>query len=402
MKIKHCAAEEILDSRGTPTVKVILEDEKGNSVWAAVPSGKSAGTKEALELRDPDGKGVKMAIHNIEEIITPALCKRDFSSPNEVDELLLELDGTENKTALGANATLAISIAATKLFAKEKNLPVWKYIAELTHTNPAFPRLYMNVLNGGAHADFCLPFQEYIVVVGKESPTASYATANNLFDELGRILEKEGKQIVYGDEGGYAVGFSELQKPFEMLNDLIQNEEGVGIAIDAAASEFFKDGIYTMHEKKYSREEMVKEYEHIVDMYRMISIEDPFHEDDIEGFQKLMEARGGQIKVVGDDLTVTNPKVLARMIDSRAANALIVKPNQIGTLKEVYETVRLAKTAGWEIIASHRSGETEDPFIADLAVGLGAYGIKAGARTQKERRVKYERLIEIEKEFNNA
>ena len=396
MRVTSCKAISIRDSRGNPTVEVELESGTARAV-ASVPSGKSAGSKEALEKRDSDG-GVESAIKNITERILPAITARGFSSPNEIDTLLRELDGTRNKENLGANAMLPVSIAATKLFALEAGRRPWKFIAEMNGFTPAFPRLYMNVLNGGAHADFCLPFQEYIIVA-QGTPSEAYEEATMIFWELGELIKKTIGPTPLGDEGGYSPAFNSIEKPFELLRSLVFPGDNVSIAIDAAATEFYKDGAYTILDEIYSTDKLLEVYKNLVERFGLMSIEDPFTENDYDGFKKMTAILGDKILVVGDDLTVTNPEILKTMIDQRAGNALIIKPNQIGTLEEVYETVRLAKDAGWKIVASHRSGETEDTFIADLAVGIGAFGIKAGAPSQKERVVKYNRLIEIEKEF---
>src|SRR3989344_9123102 len=416
MKINHVEAHSILDSRGNPTIEVEIGNG-ASSAHASVPSGKSAGSKEAHEKRDSDG-GVGGVIKGIVAKITPAITARDFSSPNEIDTLLRELDGTRNKENLGANATLAVSIAATKLFALDAGMRPWKFIAEQNGFTPAFPRLYMNVLNGGAHAcisdfarlpapqarqsgsqaDFRLPFQEYIIVA-QGTPSEAYEEATTVFGELGELIKKTIGAVPLGDEGGYCPQFSTIEKPFELLRSLVFPGDDVSIAIDAAATEFYKDGAYAILDEIYSTDKLLEVYKDLVSRFGLMSIEDPFAENDYDGFKKMTAALGERILVVGDDLTVTNPEVLKTMIDQKAGNALIIKPNQIGTLEEVYETVRLAKEAGWKIVASHRSGETEDTFIADLAVGIGAFGIKAGAPSQKERVVKYNRLIEIEKEF---
>lgn len=425
MKITFCKAISIPDSRGNPTVAVELHSGS-LSARASVPSGKSAGSKEAYEKRDTDG-GVGSVVQSINEYIAPELAARDFSSPDEIDTLLRELDGTPNKKNLGANATLAVSIAATKLFALAQGARLWKYIADMNGFTPAFPRLYMNVLNGGAHAptlfaslpslqqnggmqnmsgrkvwghaDFHLPFQEYILVA-EGRPKEAYDRANLVFWELGELLNHTVGTVALGDEGGYMPKFNTIERPFELLRTLVFPGDGISLAIDAAASEFYENGLYHILEKEYSTDALLAVYQDLVDRFGLMSIEDPFAEDDVRGFKDLTAALGNRILVVGDDLTVTNPAILKAMIEGKAGNALIVKPNQIGTLQEVYETARLAHTAGWKIVASHRSGETMDPFIADLAMGVGAFGLKAGAPSQKERVAKYERLLEIEKEFD--
>ncbi|HEC30411.1 MAG TPA: phosphopyruvate hydratase [Candidatus Yonathbacteria bacterium] len=401
MKITECNAKQILDSRGNPTIEVVLKSAK-HKATASVPSGKSAGSKEAFEKRDADGKGVKSAIAGISEIIAPALLKKDFENPEEVDKLMLELDGTPNKENLGANAILAVSIATTKLFAMEANIHLWKYIAYINKTTPKAPRLYMNVMNGGVHADFCLPFQEYIVVAGGESMHDMYRNASDIFTKLGTILERETNQPVpLGDEGGYAVSLEGVARPFEILATLVSDDTHTSIAIDAAASEFYRDGVYEFSGELYAQDTLLNLYGDLVGEYGLRSIEDPFAEGDMEGFQDIVAEIGDRALIVADDLTVTNPGIIEEMAQKKAANAIIIKPNQIGTLSQTYKAVKLARDAGWRIIVSHRSGETKDSFIADLAYGLGAFGIKVGAPTQEERVVKYERLLEIEEEINN-
>jgi enolase len=397
MKITSIQARSIFDSRGNPTIEV----ELGSGTLfahASVPSGKSAGSKEAHEKRDADG-GVEGVIKSITECIIPALIMRDFSYPDEIDAFVRELDGTPDKSNLGANALLAVSIAATKLFALAQGKRLWKYIADMNGFEPKFPRLYMNVLNGGAHADFHLPFQEYILVA-EGRPHEAYDRATMVFWELGQLLKETIGNVSLGDEGGYMPKFGTIEKPFELLRTLVFPGDEISLAIDAAASEFYNDGAYRVLDKQYSTDELLRVYQDLVARFGLISIEDPFAENDKEGFKKMTATLGNRILVVGDDLTVTNPGILKSMIAEKAGNALIVKPNQIGTLQEVYDAVRCAHDAGWSIIASHRSGETGDSFIADLAVGIGAFGLKAGAPSQKERVAKYDRLLEIEREFD--
>ncbi len=397
MKITHANAREILDSRGRPTIEV--EFRVGDVlVTASVPSGKSTGSHEALEKRDADGRGVTDVTTLLRGEVFPQILSRDFSDQREFDNFLITLDGTENKSRLGANGILAVSIAFAKLQAKVSGKHLWKFISESENFTPAYPRLYMNMLNGGAHANFCLPFQEYIVVAGGLSPAKTYARAKELFVKLGDIVHAEAGDVSTGDEGGYAPKFATLERPFEILNELIKEDKTFFLGIDAAATEFFHDGTYDILDKKYSAPELIEVYKRLTNKFPFRSIEDPFAENDPESFAKLLKEVPADTMVVGDDLTVTNPRILSEMIAVHACNALIIKPNQIGTLTEVYDTVRLAHKAGWKTIVSHRSGETEDSFIADLAVGIGAYGLKAGAPSQRVRAVKYERLVEIEKE----
>ena len=396
MKIETAQAREILDSRGTPTVEVTL-GMSVHTVTASVPSGKSTGSKEALEKRDADGRGVNDVCRLLNEEVFPVLLSREFADQRTLDTFLIELDGTKNKSRLGANGILAVSIAYAKLSARNVGVPLWQYIAEREAFTSSYPRLYMNVMNGGAHADFRLPFQEYIVVVGG-APSQAYERAKEIFKTLGEVIRAAVGDVPMGDEGGYAPQFSTLERPFEMLSELIHHEDEMFLAIDAAATEFSENGNYMILGTSHTRSELVEVYHTLIEKFGLRSIEDPFAENDPEGFSKLLARSQKNIIVVGDDLTVTNPEILKEMIDTHAGNALIIKPNQIGTLTEVYDTVRRAHGAGWKTIVSHRSGETEDSFIADLAVGVGAYGLKAGAPSQRVRAVKYERLVAIEKE----
>jgi enolase len=390
-------ATEIKDSRGNPTINV--EMRSGDFVVrASVPSGKSAGSKEAHELRDADGVGVQSAIERVNGVIRSVILGAPIDY-KAIDERLRSLDATTNKSHLGGNAMLGVSIATLRLQSATQNIPLWKSVAHEVGATPSFPRLYMNMLNGGAHAAFRLPFQEYIVSVGGTGPHDSYKKASRIFHALGMLLKKRYGVVPLGDEGGYAPALVGIDTPFQLLKEAIGADSDAVIAIDAAASEFFRDGVYFIEEIPLDSETMRHIYERLVATYPLKSIEDPFDEDDLSAFETMTKSMGERVTIVGDDLTVTNPDITKIMIDNSRANALIVKPNQVGTLSEVFETVRRAKSAGWKCIASHRSGETEDDFISDLAVGIGAYGIKAGAPTQLVRRRKYERLLAIEKEF---
>jgi enolase len=397
-KIDSIIAEEIRDSRGKPTIAVTLR-AGAYEASAKVPSGKSAGSREACELRDADGVGVSQAIANVNTTISAALVGAELD-PLAIDKTLLDLDGTENKTHLGANAMLGVSMAACRLAAIVRGVPLWKLIAELSRSTPSVPRLYMNMLNGGAHASFRLPFQEYIVVVGGEHIDGAYKKADEIFVALGALIKQKYGAVPMGDEGGYSPDIHSIEEPFRLLRDALGDTSDVFMAIDAAASEFFAEGKYHILGTPYTSAELLAIYNILGKQYNLKSIEDPFDEDDLSAFETMTKTMGERMLIVGDDLTVTNPRITKEMVHGVRANAMIVKPNQIGTMSEVFETVAIARDAGWKIIASHRSGETDDTFISDLAVGIGAYGLKAGAPTQHERRVKYERLIEIEKEIN--
>jgi len=398
-RIRSITARAIPDSRGNPTVEVVMRTG-GKEAVVSVPSGKSAGSREAVELRDADGRGVSLVVENINTLIAPHLIGA-LPEVEMVDRTMIEIDGTPNKAKLGANATLGISLATARLAAQLEGVPLWRSIANRTHTAPSIPSLYMNMLNGGAHANFRLPFQEYIVVVDRGGARESYAKAKDIFSTLGTLVSAQYGTVEMGDEGGYSPILQGFEKPFELLKEAIGGESGATIAIDAAASEFYHEGKYLIEGVPYTGEGLRELYGTLVEKFHLRSIEDPFHESDFSMFTSLVRVLGDRTLVVGDDLTVTNPRIVEAMIEQKCANAMIIKPNQIGTLTEVFETVAIARKAGWRLIASHRSGETNDTSIADIAVGIGAYGLKAGAPTQEERRVKYERLIEIEQEMRS-
>jgi enolase len=391
MRIDNVTARSILDSRGKPTLETTISANTV-SASASVPSGKSTGIHEAVELRDPDG-GVTTAVEQVNTEIAKALIGRRFETLDELDSALIELDGTPNKSRLGANAILSVSFAAQRLSALLANKPLWKSIAERGNFTPAAPRLYMNVMNGGVHADFHLPFQEYILVVeGKTSE--AYPIAQDAFKKLGEMLG----DVPMGDEGGYAPTFDTLEKPFELLAKLVEEFPHTSIAIDAAASEFYHNGRYTLLGTSYSADELASLYAKLVATCPFHSIEDPFDEESTEDFAQLSRTLGEKILIVGDDFTVTNPSRIRAAHEASAINAVLIKPNQIGTVQEALQAVRDTYTNGWQAIASHRSGETKDTFIADFAYGVGAHGIKAGGLGQQERLEKYERLLAIEHE----
>jgi enolase len=391
MKIDAVLARSIPDTRGKATIETTLTSVI--SRIASVPSGKSTGTHEALELRDADGS-VTSAIEHVNTEIANAIIGRHFDSPDELDRFLIELDGTPNKSRLGANAILSVSIAAMRLSASMREIPLWKALAQRAGTKPKAPRLYMNVMNGGVHADFKLPFQEYILVV--EGPTSiAYTIAQEAFAKLG---ERLGPNVHMGDEGGYAPTFSRLEEPFEILADLVTQFPGTSIAIDAAASELFHGDNYQLLGKSYSEVELGELYERLVANFPIHSIEDPFSEDAADAFARLTESLGKKILIIGDDFTVTNPARIKRAASREEINAVLIKPNQIGSVREAILAVQETYAAKFAAVASHRSGETDDTFIADFAYAVGAHGIKAGGLGQKERLEKYERLLAIEEE----
>ncbi len=408
-KITSIKAKEILDSRGNPTIEVEMASDE-IVVSASVPSGKSAGSREALEKRDTDGRCVNDAIRNVNEIIAPEIIGKE-TDPLEIDKILLKLDGTKNKSNLGANAILGVSLAVTRLRANIEGKPLWQYIHEVSKLRVAHnvPKLFMNVLNGGAHSDFRLPFQEYMIIPGGNSVEESYKSSLDFLKDLESAVKEKYPDVVMGDEGGFSPVMETIEEPFELLSNL--RKDDMVMAIDVAASEFYKNGVYEILGEKYFASQFLEIYKDLVENFLIESIEDPFQESDFEGFENMMQdiktwnpkviekKLAKDILVVGDDLTTTNPESILDSARNKRANAVIIKPNQIGTLTEVYNAIRVAHGAGWKIICSHRSGETMDDFIADLAVGVGAYGLKAGSPLQDVRRVKYERLLQIEQEM---
>lgn len=391
MRIASAAAKAIPDTRGRPTVETTLAGD-GFRATASAPSGKSTGKHEALELRDANG-GVAAAIGNVNGEIAAALAARDFGSADEVDAFLVELDGTPDKSRLGANAILSVSIAAARLFALFAGVPLWKAVAERAGTTPSAPHLFVNMMNGGAHADFKLPFQEYLLIV-KGKTSISLPAARAAFAKLGERLGN----VPMGDEGGYAPTFDSLEKPFELLAGLAGEFPHADIAIDAAANGLFHDGKYELLGKAYSSDELSTLYADLAARFPLRSIEDPFEENAHDDFARLTAALGSTVHIIGDDFTVTDPARVQDAASRKEINAVLIKPNQIGTVREAIQAVQATYAAGWKAIASHRSGETNDSFIADFAYGIGAHGIKAGGFGQNERMAKYERLLAIERE----
>lgn len=408
-KIKNIKAREILDSRGNPTVEVDVILESGTVGRAAVPSGASTGSKEALELRDNDpkryqGKGVLKAVNNVNTIIKEALVGKEASNQEEIDETMIKLDGTENKTNLGANATLGVSLATLKASAKEKGIPLYKYFGD----EISLPRPMMNILNGGVHADNNLDFQEFMIVPNGQNFKESLRIGSEVFHTLKKVLKENGFNTGVGDEGGFAPNLNTNEEALDMLMEAIK-EAGytpgtdVNFALDVAASEFYKDGIYNLKgaNKKFTTDELVDYYQSLITKYPIISIEDPVDEEDWDGFRKMTEKYGHKIQLVGDDLFVTNVKYLQKGIDNQAGNAILIKLNQIGTFTETLKTINLAKANNYKTIISHRSGETEDVTIADLAVGLNLGQIKTGSLSRSERTAKYNELLRIEEDIEN-
>ena len=406
-KIKDIFAREILDSRGNPTVEVDLTLECGILARASVPSGASTGTREALELRDGDerynGKGVLKAVNNVNTIIRDNLIGMDCLEQKKIDNLMISLDGTLNKSKLGANAILAVSMANLKAASGYLNKPLYRYFND----NISMPRAMMNILNGGVHADNGLDFQEFMIIPEASSFKERLRIGSEVFHKLKEILKKDGHSTNVGDEGGFAPN---INTPYEALDYIVLaiKEAGytegkdVNIALDAAASEFYKDGVYVLSgmNKTFNRDELIDFYEEITQKYPIISIEDPLDENDFEGFSKITKKLGARVQIVGDDLFVTNKMYLQKGIDLKAGNAILIKPNQVGTITETLETIELAKKNNYKTIMSHRSGETEDTIIADLATGLNLGQIKTGSLSRTDRMCKYNKLLRIEEKMS--
>ncbi len=410
MKIKKIEAYEVIDSRGNPTVECKVTLENGIAARAIVPSGASTGEREALELRDGGnrfhGKGVTKAVNNVNKIIAKALVNKDVSKQRELDDIMLKLDGTEFKTNLGANAILSVSLAIAKANAKNKNIPLYKSLGKGT----TLPMPMMNVINGGAHADSNVDFQEYMIMpVGAKTFFEAMQMASETFMELKKVLKSMHYPTAVGDEGGFAPNFKNNEQPLEAIITAIKNagyepKKDIAIAMDVAASEFYNPDTKKYDLKKsqggsLTTDQMIEWYSELIKKYPIISIEDPLGENDWAGWAKITKKLGKKIQLVGDDVFVTNPKILAEGIKKGVANAILIKLNQIGTLSETLDTIKLAKENGYNTIISHRSGESEDTFIADLAVAVDAGQIKSGSISRTDRVAKYNQLIRIERDL---
>ena len=407
MKIADVKAREILDSRGNPTVEVDVILEDGTMGRAAVPSGASTGEREALEMRDNDkkrfgGKGVLNAVKNVNERIKPVIIGMDVFDQYGVDTAMLELDGTKTKSNLGANAILGVSMATLKAAANEKKLPLYKYVGE----GRTMPVPMMNIINGGAHADNKLDFQEFMIIPQRDTIKERVRVGAEVFHALKSVLNERGLSTGVGDEGGFAPDLESNAEGFELIMDAIRKagyEPGVDVklGIDVAATEFYDNGKYNLvgENRSLTTDELIDFYKELVSKYPIISIEDPVDENDWEGFSKITKELGDKVQLVGDDLFVTNKECLQKGIDMKAGNAILLKVNQIGTITETIETIKLAKDNGYKTIISHRSGETEDTTIADLAVGLDLGQIKTGSMSRTDRICKYNQLIRIEEEL---
>jgi len=406
--ISDIHARQILDSRGNPTIEVDVITEDGQLGRAAVPSGASTGIHEAVELRDNDkkvymGKGVLKAVSNVNDIIAEQLIGYPVNDQTGIDKKLIELDGTENKGKLGANALLAVSMAAAKAAAQESDLPLFRYLGGVNAT--LLPMPLMNILNGGVHADNKIDYQEYMIVpMGAETFSEALRWGVEVFHNLKSVLKKKGYSTNVGDEGGFAPDIQSNEEAIETVLQAIETAgfkagKEIGIALDAASSEMFKNGKYKFYKssgKEISSDEMVAYWTEWVNKYPIISIEDGMAEEDWDGWKKLTDAIGHKVQLVGDDLFVTNTKILQRGIDNGIANSILIKVNQIGTLTETINAVQLAQTNGYTTIMSHRSGETEDTTIADLAVALNCGQIKTGSASRTDRIAKYNQLLRIE------
>ncbi|KPJ56944.1 enolase [Parcubacteria bacterium DG_74_2] len=412
-KIKKIKAREILDSRGNPTVEVKLETNLG-VFRASVPSGASEGKYEALELRDGGkryfGKGVLRAIKNVNEIIGPKLKGKDVKKQKEIDDLMKELDGTENKSRLGANSIYGVSLATCRAGAKAKNLPLFRYISQLIGNlspNLALPFSSFNILNGGLHAGNDLDIQEFMVVPEAGSFSENLRLAAEIYHKLKEILkEKYGERAInVGDEGGFAPPLKFSKEALDLISQAIENlgyQGKIKLILDCAASQFFREGKYKLEGSFFTKGRLLKYYSDLIQKYPIIALEDPFSEEDWDAFQKITEKIGEKILIIGDDLLVTNPKRIMEAERKKACNGLLLKIDQIGTVSEAIKAAKLASQFGWKIMVSHRSGDTCDNFISDFAVGISTNFIKAGAPARGERVAKYNRLLEIEEEVRSG
>lgn len=413
-KISEVKARQILDSRGNPTIEVDVTCDNGSFGRAAVPSGASTGKHEAVELRDDDaskymGKGVLKAVANVNKIIREKLIGLPITDQQLIDQVMIDLDGTHNKANLGANAILGVSLAAARAAANETRQPLFRYVGGVNATTLPIP--LMNILNGGSHADNSIDFQEFMIVpVGAPSFSEAIRMGTEVFHHLKSVLKKKGMSTNVGDEGGFAPNIASNEEAIQIVIQAIEKAgyrpgEDIYIAMDAATSEFYKDGVYHFHKStgdKLTSSQMVDFWADWAKKYPIISIEDGLDEDDWAGWKTLTEKLGDKIQLVGDDLFVTNVKRLQQGIDNNTANSILVKVNQIGSLTETINAVELAKLNGYTSVMSHRSGETEDTTIADLAVALNCGQIKTGSASRSDRIAKYNQLLRIEETLGNA
>ena len=402
--IKDVRAIEVLDSRGNPTIKAFVTLCDGSTGSAIVPSGASTGKREALELRDGGdaygGKGVLKAIKNVNSMIAEELCGKDALNQKAIDDALIALDGTENFSKIGANAALGVSMAVARAAANSRKLPLYRYLGGANAT--ILPVPMFNIINGGAHANNSVDFQEFMIMpFGFDKFSDALRAAAEIYQTLKKLLNDAGHSTAIGDEGGFAPNLKDNEEPLELIMQAIikagyKPNEQIKLALDVAASELYDGKVYKLEGREFTSEQMVEKYAALCEKYPIFSIEDGLSEDDWAGWKILTDKLGSKVQLVGDDLFVTNEKILKEGIEKGIANAILINPNQIGTVSQTMQTVRLAQRNGYRCIMSHRSGESEDSFIADFAVALNTGEIKTGATSRSERNAKYNRLLEIE------
>ena len=404
--IEDVYAIEVLDSRGNPTVKATVALSDGTVASAIVPSGASTGKREALELRDKDerycGKGVLKAVENVNSQIAEAVIGLDAFDQKALDDEMRELDGTDNYSNLGANAVLGVSMAVARAAAKSLDVPLYRYLGGANAS--VLPVPMFNIINGGAHANNSVDFQEFMIMpFGFDKFSDALRAATEIYHTLKGLLNAAGHSTAVGDEGGFAPNLNDNEEPIKLIMQAIEKAgykagEQIKLALDVAASELYENGKYKLEGKEFSSEELIERYAQLCEKYPIFSIEDGLSEDDWAGWAKLTSRLGSKVQLVGDDLFVTNEKILREGIAKGVANAILIKPNQIGTVSQTMQTIRLAQRKGYRCVMSHRSGESEDSFIADFAVAMNTGQIKTGATSRSERNAKYNRLLEIERE----
>lgn len=404
--IEDVTAIEVLDSRGNPTVKATVALSDGTVASAIVPSGASTGKREALELRDKDerycGKGVLKAVENVNSQIAEAVIGLDAFDQKALDDEMRELDGTDNYSNLGANAVLGVSMAVARAAAKSLDVPLYRYLGGANAS--VLPVPMFNIINGGAHANNSVDFQEFMIMpFGFDKFSDALRAATEIYHTLKGLLNAAGHSTAVGDEGGFAPSLNDNEEPIKLIMQAIEKAgykagEQIKLALDVAASELYENGKYKLEGKEFSSEELIERYAQLCEKYPIFSIEDGLSEDDWAGWAKLTSRLGSKVQLVGDDLFVTNEKILREGITKGVGNAILIKPNQIGTVSQTMQTIRLAQRKGYRCVMSHRSGESEDSFIADFAVAMNTGQIKTGATSRSERNAKYNRLLEIERE----
>lgn len=404
--IEDVTAIEVLDSRGNPTVKATVALSDGTVASAIVPSGASTGKREALELRDKDerycGKGVLKAVENVNSQIAEAVIGLDAFDQKALDDEMRELDGTDNYSNLGANAVLGVSMAVARAAAKSLDVPLYRYLGGANAS--VLPVPMFNIINGGAHANNSVDFQEFMIMpFGFDKFSDALRAATEIYHTLKGLLNAAGHSTAVGDEGGFAPNLNDNEEPIKLIMQAIEKAgykagDQIKLALDVAASELYENGKYKLEGKEFSSEELIERYAQLCEKYPIFSIEDGLSEDDWAGWAKLTSKLGSKVQLVGDDLFVTNEKILRKGIAKGVGNAILIKPNQIGTVSQTMQTIRLAQRKGYRCVMSHRSGESEDSFIADFAIAMNTGQIKTGATSRSERNAKYNRLLEIERE----